>query len=130
MRALPNRRIVDAKFSRLTLVSQWPLLLHEWAFRELTTPGLRAGLVTWMRALVLCALCFAIQIAFLYVAYWGVAWFAPPEVAAWVTLGLFAVCIASFQWSVDTGKPVGLFWIAAQLERPLRPKPRPDGSAV
>jgi hypothetical protein len=124
MRALPNRWVVNARFTRLTLVSQWPVLLHEWAFRDLATPGLRASLITWFRAILLCALCFAVQIGVLYGVFWSVAWFAPPEVTAWITLGLFAICIASFQWSVDTGKPVGLFWIVAQLERPLRVKPR------
>lgn len=125
MRALPNRLIIDAKFGRLTLVSQWPVLLHEWAFRDLTKPGLRANLLTWVRALLLCALCFAIQIAILYIAFFSVAGWAPPDVAIWVTFGLFAICVGSFQWSVNTGRPIGLFWIAARLERPLRPKPRP-----
>ena len=127
MKALPNRLIVDVKFKRRTLVSQWPALLPEWVFSKSHDFSLRAGFFQQLRALAMCALCFAVQAALfglVYVVIWPLRWLVPPEALIWIFISLPAVVLCSFQWSVDTGKPVGLFWIAAQVERPLRPKLR------
>jgi len=79
---------------------------------------------TWLRSIALCALCCAVQFGFLCSVFWALSWFASPEVTAWLSLALFLFCIASFQESIRVGRPLGLFWVAALLERPVKLKRR------
>jgi hypothetical protein len=131
MKALPNRWVIDAKFTRLTLVSQWPIMLHEWLVRDLG-PGPQASSLEWLRAaisntvrsLLATALFCVIEIGVLYGIIWSLSWFEQSEFTLWLALTLFAIGNGSVGFSAMMGKPIGLFWLAAQLERPVELKER------
>ncbi len=122
MKALPNRLVVDVKARRGGVISQWPVLLHEWSRRDLREPC--AWLPVWCRGLVICVLFCVLQAAFFMFVGKAIYLALPYEVTALGFLVLHGAIFISFQWSVYEGKPLGLFWLVSRWERPLKAERR------
>lgn len=122
MKALPNRLVVDVKARRGGVISQWPVLLHEWLWRDLREPC--AWLPIWCRALVIFLLCCVLHAGFLLIVGKAIYLALPYETTGWGLLALYVAIIGSFQWSVYEGKPLGLFWLVSRWERPLKAERR------
>lgn len=124
MKALPNRLVIDVKFRRWTLVSQWPVLAHEWVWRGSGEPGVWPMLRSFARASFVATLLVAINFGTLYATFWLTApielVFGSEDAHAWSAFILAMAGIGSTNFSVESGKPIGLFWVAALLERATR----------
>ncbi|HYD72737.1 MAG TPA: hypothetical protein VEF55_06335 [Candidatus Binatia bacterium] len=125
MRALPNRFVIEVKFTRLTLVSQWPVLLHDWVDRDGWCDDPAKDLQMGLRLLAALFL----QLAGMFVLICGVT-ITAHELGSIVFFLIWALCAAlclSFQLSYDRGRPVGLFWLIQRLERPTKLRQASDG---
>lgn len=123
MKRLPDRRTIDAKFTRWTLVSQWPLLLREWVDQELTSRVPGASLRSWLRGLFACAICVVAMFAVLYAVAYALLGWLPSAIAPWLILCSGTLIYGSFHFSMVAERPIALFWLIAKMERPTRLAP-------
>jgi hypothetical protein len=122
---LEDRSAIDVSFTRGHLVSQWPLMLHEWLFAKQSARDWPGMLESWLRVTIAMVLLFALQFGSL----WALGYVAgltglPAMYGAALAISAFAVLYGSFLLSVRLHKPVGLFWLAALIERRFPPTRR------
>ncbi len=87
-------------------------------------PGVWPLLRIFARASFVATLLLAINFGTLYAAFWLTAplelVFNSEDAHKWATIVLWFAGVASTNFSVESGKPLGLFWVAALLERATR----------
>lgn len=99
---------IDVEISRAHLVSQWPMMFGEWMERG--GPFVRIGKA--LAGVALAAAIFAAPLTLVDIV---------PTWAGWAALAVALIVAPSFMFSVH-GRPRGVFWVAALIERACPPK--------